>query len=63
VTSDPHQLATQRVEHALRRFQETWVSRGYDVEAVSQNLDELEIAVGLWLDLYEHASAAARESA
>jgi hypothetical protein len=50
---DEHDLASQRVEHAKRRFEESWANRWFDPRAVEQDLDELDIAVGLWLDAHE----------
>ena len=46
-------LDSQRVEHALRQFQKSWADRLCDRRAVEQDLDELDIAVGLWLDVNE----------
>jgi hypothetical protein len=43
-------LNEQRVEHALRRFLGSWGTREDDRGAVEQDLDELDVAVGLWLD-------------
>jgi hypothetical protein len=48
-------LASQRVEHAKRRFDESWSNRWIDPRAVEQDLDELDVAVGLWLDAEEAA--------
>jgi hypothetical protein len=45
--------ASQRVEHAKRRFDESWLNRRIDRQAVEQDLDELEVAVALWLDNQE----------
>jgi len=59
VTDTSHDLATQRVEHAMRRFQDTWANRGGNVKAVSEDLDELDIAVGLWLDVAEEPASKA----
>jgi hypothetical protein len=45
------EMSSQRVEHALRRFERSWLNRHYyDPGAVEQDLDELDVAVGLWLD-------------
>jgi hypothetical protein len=48
-----HDLSSLRVEHAKRRFEESWLNREIDPRAVEQDLDELDIAVGLWLDEQE----------
>jgi hypothetical protein len=49
-------LASQRVEHAKRRFDDSWANRQIDPEAVERDLDELDVAVGLWLAEREAAS-------
>jgi len=53
MTDHPRDMASQRVDHALRRFQEAWESRADDVQTLSRELDELDVAVGLWLDQHE----------
>jgi hypothetical protein len=53
-----HVVASQRVEHAKRRFVESWAYRWIDPRAVEQDLDELDVAVGLWLDAEEAARRA-----
>jgi len=50
-------LASQRVERARRRFEASWLNRHDDPAAVEQDLDELDVAVGLWLDLYDGSYA------
>ena len=57
MTDNSHDLAGQRVEHALRRFQDSWASPTRDPQAVSSDLDELDVAVELWLDVHEQAAA------
>lgn len=37
----------------MRRFQESWEGPVRDLDAVNRNLDELDVAVELWLDLHE----------
>jgi hypothetical protein len=49
----PHDLASQRVEHALRRFEHSW--RSGATVLISHDLDELDVAVELWLDTHEAA--------
>ena len=51
-------LAAQRVEHAKRLFDEAWANRRHDPFAVERCLDDLDTAVGLWLE-----SSAADEDA
>jgi len=60
MTDDPRDMAHQRVDHALRRFQEAWEARDVDVQTLSEQLDELDVAVELWLD--EHETAAEDEA-
>ena len=50
------ELNSQRVEHALRQFQNSWADRRCDLCAVEQDLEQLDIAVGLWLAVYEPAA-------
>jgi len=58
LTDDPYDLATRRVEHALRRFQDAWRDRS--ATRMNEDLDELDVAVGLWLDVHETAGAEER---
>jgi hypothetical protein len=51
-------IASQRVEHAKRRFDESWLNRRLDRQAVEQDLDELEVAVALWLDAQQDGDEA-----
>jgi hypothetical protein len=53
VLDEPDDLAAQRVDHAMRSFQDSWASQSDDRQAISSSLDELDVAVGLWLDLHE----------
>ena len=55
-----HDLASRRVEHAKRRFEQSWLNRRFDPRAVEQDLDELDIAVGLWLDAQDAAADSER---
>jgi hypothetical protein len=59
---EEHVLASERVEHAKRRFDESWADRWIDPRAVEQDLDELDVAVGLWLDAQETARRASGRS-
>jgi len=59
MTDHPRDMASQRVDHALHRFQEAWESRDNDVQTLSQELDELDVAVGIWVDQYETATRGA----
>jgi hypothetical protein len=44
------QSPEQRVEFALRRLQASWLNRQADPAAVEQDLDELDVAIGLRLE-------------
>lgn len=54
-------LATKRVEDAKLRFEAAWRNRHIDPAAVDHALDELDVAVGLWVDPHR-ATAPADES-
>jgi hypothetical protein len=45
-----------RVEHALHRLQASWLNRKQDPGAVERGLDDLDTAIGLWLDGYDEAA-------
>lgn len=47
---EPPDLAAQRVERALREFEQSWVARSHDRRSVERSVDELETAVALWLE-------------
>ena len=53
MTEHPSDIVNQRVEVALRRFQESWTFRDLDPPALSHDLDALDAAVELWLDVQE----------
>lgn len=63
MTDNSHDLAAQRVERALRRFQDSWASSTRDPQALSTELDELDVSVELWLDVHEQATAESEASA
>jgi hypothetical protein len=49
VDQQPSELAAERVDRAHQAFTESWLTRHVDPSAVEQDLDELDIAVALWL--------------
>src|SRR5438045_1282773 len=53
VIDNSYDLASRRVEHAMRRLQESWSNPGRDLDGVSRSLDELDVAVELWLSLHD----------
>jgi hypothetical protein len=57
VAEQPSDIVAQRVEVALRRFQESWAFRELDPPALSHDLDALDAAVELWLDVQEAKQA------
>jgi hypothetical protein len=54
-------LAPQRVEHAKLRFDASWRNRHADPAAVEHALDELDVAVALWLDPHGASAPAGSE--
>jgi hypothetical protein len=56
LTETPFDLATQRVERAVQRFQDSW-SKNSSSDSISRNLDDLDVAVELWLDMREAAES------
>jgi hypothetical protein len=53
VIDNSYDLASRRVEHAMRRLEESWSDAGRNLDAVSRSLDELDVAVELWLSLHD----------